>query len=85
MTVPYRDTPDDADLAHEVHEGVLDADQDVGGDPVAAALLDVGARGVRVVASRRGRSRGHWTVAHRAGAGAGLRRAGVHRLKFKLL
>lgn len=68
----YRDAPDDARLSHQVHEGVLDSDQDVSGDPVAAALLDVGAGGVRVVASRRRRAGRHGAVAHGAGAGAGL-------------
>jgi len=69
----HRDAPDDADLSHQVHEGVLHSDQDVGGHPVAAALLNVGAGGVRVVASGGGRSGRHGAVAHRAGAGAGLR------------
>ena len=68
----YRDAPDDPGLSHQVHEGVLDPDQDVGGHPVAAALLDVGAGGVGVVASRRGRSGRHGAVAHRTGTGTGL-------------
>lgn len=72
MTVYYRDTPDDPGLSHQVHEGVLDPDQDVGGHPVAAALLDVGARCVRVITSRRGRSGRHGAVAHRAGTRTGL-------------
>lgn len=70
----YRDAPDDSGLSHQVHEGVLYPDQDVCGHPVAAALLDVGARGVRVVASRRRRSRSHGTIAHRTGARTGLER-----------
>lgn len=70
--VCYRDAPDDPRLSHQVHEGVLDPDQDVGGHPVAAALLDVGARGVGVVTSRRGRPGRHGTVAHRAGTRTGL-------------
>lgn len=72
MCVSHRDAPDDARLSHQVHEGVLHPDQDVSGHPVAAALLDVGARGVRVVSSRRGRSGRHGAVAHRTGARTGL-------------
>lgn len=68
----YRDAPDDPGLSHQIHEGVLDSDQDVSGDPVAAALLDVGTWCVRVVASRRGRSGRHGAVAHRAGTRTGL-------------
>lgn len=74
----YRDAPDDARLTHQVHEGVLDPDQDVGGHPVAAALLDVGAGGVGVVAARRGRPRGHGAVAHWTGTGTGLQRVHTH-------
>ncbi len=70
--VCYRDTPDDPRLPHQVHEGVFHPNQDVGGHPVAAALLDVGAGGVRVVTSRRGRSRRHGTVAYRTGTRTGL-------------
>lgn len=72
VCVCYRDAPDDAGLSHQVHEGVLHSDQDVGGHPVAAALLDVGARGVRVVTSGRRRSGRHGTVAHRTGTGTRL-------------
>lgn len=68
----HRDAPDDPDLSHQVHEGVLHSHQDVCGHPVTAALLDVGTRGVRVIASRRGRSRRHGTVTYRARAGTGL-------------
>lgn len=64
LTMFYRDTPDNTSLSHKIHERVLDPDQDVGGHPVTAALLNVGAWGVRVVPSRRGRSRRHWTVTH---------------------
>lgn len=71
-TASHRDAPDDPRLPHQVHEGVLDLHQDVGGHPVAAALLDVGAGGVRVVSTRRGRSGGHGAVAHRTGTRTGL-------------
>lgn len=72
MIGSHRDAPDDARLSHQVHEGVLDPHQDVGGHPVAAALLDVGTGGVRVVAARRGRSRGHGAIAYWTGTGTGL-------------
>lgn len=71
----HRDAPDHSDLSHQVHEGVFDPDQDVGGHPVAAALLDVGSGGVGIVSSRRGRSGRHGAVAHGAGARAGLQGA----------
>lgn len=68
----HRDAADDPGLPHQVHERVLHSDQDVCGHPVAAALLDVGAWGVRVVASRRGRSGRHGTVAHGTRTGTRL-------------
>lgn len=70
--IRYRDAPDDSGLSHQVHEGVLHPDQDVGGHPVAAALLDVGAWGVGVVTSGGGCARRHWTVADRTGTRTGL-------------
>lgn len=76
-----RDAPDDPHLSHQVHEGVFDPDQDVGGHPVAAALLDVGAGGVGVVPPRRRRSGRHGTVTNRAGAGTGLGRDSASGLK----
>lgn len=77
--VGYRDAADDPGLSHQVHEGILHPHQDVGGHPVAAALLDVGARGVRVVTSRRGRSGRHGAVAHRTRARTGLWTSHHHR------
>lgn len=83
MGATDRDAPDDSHLSHQVHEGVFDPDQDVGGHPVAAALLDVGAGGVGVVAPRGWRSGRHGTVTNRAGAGTGLGRDDI-RSKIKL-
>lgn len=74
----HRDAPDDARLAHQVHEGVFDPHQDVSGHPVAATLLDVGAGGVGVVAARRRRPGCHGAVAHRTGTGTGLQSASTH-------
>lgn len=72
MTSSYCDASDDPGLSHQVHEGVLNPNQDVSGHPVTAALLYVGARGMRVVTSRRWRPRCHRTVADWAGTRTGL-------------
>ena len=61
----------------QVHEGVLDPDQDVGGDPVAGCLVDVGAGGVGVVPPGGRGSWGHGAVAHRAGARTRLGEGGA--------
>lgn len=72
MTGSYCDASDDPGLSHQVHEGVLNPDQNVSGHPVTAALLYVGAWGMRVVTSRRWRPRCHRTVANWAGTRTGL-------------
>lgn len=71
-TGSYCDASDDPGLSHQVHEGVLNPDQDVSGHPVTAALLYVGAWGMRVVTSGRGRPRCHRTVADWARTRTGL-------------